>query len=156
MAGRQWHWIAAGVAVLAVFAAVLLNDTTSSNVIRAHPFATTDRTPEVGRPVLAVPTVDATTVTKTTQPVAPAPQVKQTSPPPAPPPPSTTPNTRTPGIPPRTTLSFVLPEIPEIPVFFPDCETAWFFGAAPMDEDEPGYRRELDRDHDGVACESTR
>jgi hypothetical protein len=135
-------------AAVAVFVAVLLNDTSSSNIVRGHPFASVDYKPEVGRPVLATPTIDATTVTKATAPAQP-PQVKQT-PPAAPPPSSTTAEPEPPAKPPKVTLTLT---IPEIPVFFPDCETAWLFGAAPMERDEPGYRRELDRDRDGVACE---
>jgi outer membrane biosynthesis protein TonB len=148
MAGRQWHWIVAGMAAVAVFVAVLLNDTTSSSIVRADPFASVDYTPEVGRPILATPTVDATTVTKATPPpVQQQPPVKQT--PPAAPTPSTA-EPKPPAKPPKVTVTLT---IPEIPVYFPDCETAWFFGAAPIEEDEPGYRRELDRDRDGVACE---
>ena len=146
MAGRQWHWIAAGMAAVAVFAAVLLNDTTSSSIARAHPFASIQYTPEVGRPILATPTIDATTVTNAT-PLAQSP-VKQT--PPAAPPPSTKPEPKPPAKPPKVTLTLT---VPGLPVYFPDCETAWFFGAAPIGKDEPGYRRELDRDRDGVACE---
>lgn len=148
MAGRQWHWIAAGMAAVAVFAAVLLNDTSSSSIVRAHPFASVDYTPEVGRPILATPTVDATTVTKATPLAQPQQPAKQT--PPSAPPPSSTADPKPPAKPPKITLSLT---VPEIPVYFPDCETAWFFGAAPIERDEPGYRKELDRDRDGVACE---
>jgi outer membrane biosynthesis protein TonB len=150
MAGRQWHWIAAGMAAVAVFVAVLLNDTTSSNIFRAQPFTTIDHTPEVGEPILATPTVDATTVPPAPRTTQPQPQqpVRQT--PPAAPPPSTAAEPNLPVKPPKITLTLTLPEIP---VFFPDCETAWFFGAAPIEKGKPGYRKELDRDRDGVACE---
>jgi hypothetical protein len=152
MAGRQWHWIAAGMAAVAVFVAVLLNDTTSSSIVRGHPFASVDYTPEVGSPVLATPTVDATTVTKATpQAQVQRPPVKLT-PSAAPPPSTATPEPEPPAKPPKVTLSLTLPEL-ELPVFFPDCDTAWFFGAAPIEKGEPGYRKELDRDRDGVACE---
>jgi len=38
-------------------------------------------------------------------------------------------------------------------VFFASCHLARLAGAAPIERGEPGYRRGLDRDHDGVACE---
>ena len=38
-------------------------------------------------------------------------------------------------------------------VWYPDCNAAWAAGAAPIQRGEPGYRRKLDADHDGVACE---
>jgi hypothetical protein len=38
-------------------------------------------------------------------------------------------------------------------VFFASCRLARLAGAAPIERDEPGYRRGLDRDLDGVACE---
>ena len=148
MAGRQWHWIAAGMAAVAVFVAVLLNDSTSNNIVRARPFASVDYTPEVGRPILATPTIDATTVTKATPPPVQSPAAKPT--PPAALPPSIPAEPKPPAKPPKITLSL---SVPELPVFFPDCETAWLFGAAPIRQGEPGYRRELDRDRDGVACE---
>src|SRR5688500_3250591 len=148
MAGRQWHWIAAGMAAVAVFVAMLLNDTTSSSIFRAQPFATIDHTPDVGRPILATPPVDATTVTPATRTAQPQQPARQT--PPATPPPSTTTEPEPPAKPPKITLTLTLPEIP---VFFPDCDTARFFGAAPIEKGKPGYRKELDRDRDGVACE---
>ena len=38
-------------------------------------------------------------------------------------------------------------------MFFASCHLARLAGAAPIDRGEPGYRRGLDSDHDGVACE---
>jgi hypothetical protein len=38
-------------------------------------------------------------------------------------------------------------------VYFPNCSAARAAGAAPIHAGEPGYRRKLDRDGDGVACE---
>ena len=38
-------------------------------------------------------------------------------------------------------------------VYYPNCAAARAAGAAPIHFGEPGYRRKLDRDHDGVACE---
>jgi hypothetical protein len=37
--------------------------------------------------------------------------------------------------------------------YYPNCGSARAAGAAPIDRGEPGYRVELDRDEDGVACE---
>ncbi|MET0233029.1 MAG: excalibur calcium-binding domain-containing protein [Kibdelosporangium sp.] len=143
---------------MAVLAAVLLHDTTSGSIARAHPFAGIDFTPEVGRPVLAVPTLDATPVTKDTPPPAQTVPVKPSSAPSATPTPTSPPTriTRPPAKPPKMTLSIPVPAEGAFPVFYPDCETAWFFGAAPIGNDEPGYREQLDRDHDGIACELPR
>ena len=38
-------------------------------------------------------------------------------------------------------------------VYYPNCTAARAAGAAPIYQGEPGYRRKLDRDGDGVACE---
>jgi hypothetical protein len=37
--------------------------------------------------------------------------------------------------------------------YYPNCAAARAAGAAPIYVGEPGYRRKLDRDGDGVACE---
>lgn len=37
--------------------------------------------------------------------------------------------------------------------YFQNCSAARAAGAAPLRRDDPGYRRALDRDNDGVACE---
>jgi hypothetical protein len=42
--------------------------------------------------------------------------------------------------------------IPSPIVFYQNCQQAWAAGAAPMYWGQPGYRPELDEDHDGVAC----
>lgn len=41
-------------------------------------------------------------------------------------------------------------------VYYPDCRAAWSAGAAPISEGMPGYRPEMDGDHDGIACEPHR
>ena len=41
---------------------------------------------------------------------------------------------------------------PEI-TYYPNCKKAKAAGAAPLYRGDPGYREELDRDGDGVACE---
>jgi hypothetical protein len=38
-------------------------------------------------------------------------------------------------------------------VYFKNCDAARAAGAAPLHRGDPGYRSELDRDGDGVACE---
>jgi len=38
-------------------------------------------------------------------------------------------------------------------VFYPNCATARYLGAAPIRRGEPGYRTQLDADNDGIACE---
>lgn len=44
---------------------------------------------------------------------------------------------------------------PESPnVYYANCSEVRAAGAAPLHRGEPGYRSGLDRDHDGVACES--
>jgi hypothetical protein len=51
----------------------------------------------------------------------------------------------------------VAPEpAPEVPVaaFYQNCDAVRAAGAAPLYTDDPGYSRKLDRDGDGVACES--
>jgi hypothetical protein len=40
--------------------------------------------------------------------------------------------------------------------YFPNCDAARSAGAAPMRRGEPGYRAQLDRDDDGIACEPSR
>lgn len=37
--------------------------------------------------------------------------------------------------------------------YYKNCSEARAAGAAPIREGEPGYRRALDRDGDGIACE---
>lgn len=143
MGGRKWHWIAAGVAALAVVGAVLANDTKPRGELQAHTFPTVSYEPQYGRAVTAQPTVDATTVAKTTTPPPAPPPRKQSSPPPSP---SPTPTSETPDF--TITLT-----VPDIPVFYPNCAYARLVGAAPIHKDEPGYREELDRNRNGIACE---
>lgn len=37
-------------------------------------------------------------------------------------------------------------------VYYKDCDAAREAGAAPLRKGDPGYRSELDRNNDGVAC----
>lgn len=41
-------------------------------------------------------------------------------------------------------------------VYYPNCAAARAAGAAPIMMGRPGYRRELDADNDGIACEPYR
>ena len=41
-------------------------------------------------------------------------------------------------------------------VYYPNCNAARAAGAAPIRVGQPGYRGELDRDGDGIACEPYR
>jgi hypothetical protein len=40
--------------------------------------------------------------------------------------------------------------------YYPNCAAARSAGMAPLSVGEPGYRDELDRDGDGIACEPLR
>ncbi|ONI72612.1 hypothetical protein ALI144C_42050 [Actinosynnema sp. ALI-1.44] len=149
--GRPWHWIAAGTAAVAVVVAVMVSDTSDGNSFISKPFAATERTPDVGNPILAMPTMDATTVTRTTT-TAPAPPPVRATPPSNKPPAKTPSPHRHQPPPPQTKWTITLP-MPDFPWYYPDCETARFFGAAPLRRGHPSYRDDLDNDHDGVACD---
>ena len=41
-------------------------------------------------------------------------------------------------------------------VYYANCDAARAAGAAPIYRGQPGYRSELDRDNDGIACEPYR
>ena len=63
---------------------------------------------------------------------------------------------RTPTPTPTVTVTKT-PEASEAPanpyVYYKNCDAARAAGAAPLHRGDPGYRSELDRDGDGVACE---
>jgi len=148
MSGRQrWHWIAAGVAGLAVVGAVLLNDGPHEPSLSAHPFPTVDHhVPDNGSAIIASPPMDVTTVTSTT----PKPKTSSSPPPPAQP----APHHRTET---HLTVTFDLSDLHglgDLDDLFDDCDVARAFGVAPMRKGQPGYRADLDRDHDGIACEN--
>ncbi|WP_324197952.1 excalibur calcium-binding domain-containing protein [Nocardia abscessus] len=47
-----------------------------------------------------------------------------------------------------------MPPRPAAPsISYPNCAAAKAAGAAPLRRGEPGYRPELDRDKDGIACD---
>nr|WP_231862737.1 excalibur calcium-binding domain-containing protein [Sphingorhabdus sp. M41] len=45
---------------------------------------------------------------------------------------------------------------PQSSAYYPNCTAARSAGAAPLYVGDPGYRFELDRDGDGIACEPYR
>jgi hypothetical protein len=63
------------------------------------------------------------------------------------PPPTTTPATTTPATTPPTTPS-------SSGGFYANCDEAHQAGAAPILQGQAGYRAALDRDGDGIACET--
>jgi hypothetical protein len=98
---------------------------------------------------LATTTTSTAPTTTTTAPTTTAPTTTTTVPPTtttAPPvvPPPTEP------LPPPTTVA---PTTTTQGVRYRDCTEAWFAGALPLFEGEPGYSPRLDRDGDGEACE---
>lgn len=101
-------------------------------------------------PAAPTPTPRPVLVTPTPAPPAPAPVV----PPPAAPapvvaPPASTPPAPQPPAPPMTAPPPTAPP----GVYYANCYEARAAGAAPLYAGQPGYRVELDRDRDGVACE---
>ncbi|MFR9774289.1 excalibur calcium-binding domain-containing protein [Nocardia sp. SC052] len=74
----------------------------------------------------------------------------------APTPPSVTvaPDPPTVAVPTPPVAAVPAPPRPVAPsIFYPNCAAARAAGAAPLRCGEPGYRPELDRDKDGIACE---
>ena len=45
------------------------------------------------------------------------------------------------------------PEAATPATYFANCREAWAAGAAPIRSGEPGYRKGMDGDSDGIACE---
>ncbi len=50
----------------------------------------------------------------------------------------------------------VFTHAPKLPVYYRNCAAARAAGVAPIRRGEPGYRKFLDADDDGVACEPYR
>lgn len=150
-AGR-WHWAAAGAVSLAVAGAVLANDTDQPRgVVDATSLPTVGNyQPDYGQAVIATPPLNASTVTKTT---SAAPPVKTTSTtsaaPPAPREQRDDDEREDEDEDPALTI---LP-VPGLPVYFPNCDFARAVGAAPIYQNQPGYRLALDRNRNGIACE---
>ncbi|HEX5522814.1 MAG TPA: excalibur calcium-binding domain-containing protein [Pedococcus sp.] len=53
---------------------------------------------------------------------------------------------------PANTPEVNVPDAPA-PAYYANCDAARRAGAAPIRRGEPGYRRDLDRDGDGIACD---
>ncbi len=45
-------------------------------------------------------------------------------------------------------------ETVEEDIYYANCDEARDAGAAPIHDGDPGYRSELDRDNDGIACDT--
>ncbi|WP_344521093.1 excalibur calcium-binding domain-containing protein [Streptomyces rectiviolaceus] len=92
---------------------------------------------------------------------SPTPSPSLSSPTPAEPSPSLSESVTPPPRPAETATETEAPEPPPSPessaapdVYYENCAEARAAGAAPLIAGEPGYRPELDRNLDGVACES--
>lgn len=95
-----------------------------------------DRTNEIFNPVDGAPSTGAPeTVPALPEPPPPGPNPEPNPNPPPPPEPEPE------------------PEPEEEDVYYANCAEARRAGAAPIYRGEPGYRRGLDRDNDGVACD---
>lgn len=99
----------------------------------------------------AGPTAGPTTVARKTVPKATAPKTAAPKAPRAPLPLVPAPETVAPAKPRRTTAAEAAPAPA---AYYPNCAAARAAGAAPLLVGEPGYRPALDRDKDGVACET--
>ena len=58
------------------------------------------------------------------------------------------------AVPPTTTVTVTPTVTPPVPPLFADCAAVRAAGRAPLRFDQPGYRRDLDSDGDGRACEA--
>lgn len=120
--------------------------TTTRATTTVKPTTTARATTTTAAPTTTAPTTTAPPTTAAPTTVAP--------PPTAPPPPPTTP-------PPPPTTAYVPPPAPFVEPVAPDaggsfknCDAARAAGAAPVRVGDPGYGRHLDRDGDGVGCET--
>ncbi len=117
--------------------------------------ATSDSGEDTAAPKAPRETVTVTitvTVTVTPSPAAPSlrPFAATTAPvPAAKPPPARKPAPPKPAAPKPAPV-----EEPEPAAYYANCAAARAAGAAPLHRGDPGYRSGLDRDGDGVACES--
>lgn len=147
---RGWK-IAGGVAGVLVVAGLVgsLGDDDNSSSVASTVTETVTQT----RQSTAVSTTTSISATTTTTTTTTAPPVTTTESVPDPNLPD--PNVPNPGIPytPDPSLGISSPPI-DVGVYYSDCAEARAAGAAPIYRDEPGYRSELDRNNDGVACES--
>jgi hypothetical protein len=152
---RKWPWIVAGVFALLVIVGLVAPtedkaaDTpkavveTSTPVITSPPRPTTATTTTTAAPVTRVVTSVVTSVVE-------VPATRAI--------PDTNTATRAPlPLVPQTSTPVYVPVAPEPDagaVYYANCTAVKAAGAAPIMEGEPGYRAALDRDDDGVACET--
>jgi micrococcal nuclease len=61
--------------------------------------------------------------------------------------------TRAPAAKPAASAKPKPTRLPVVEVYYANCTEARAAGAAPMHKGDPGYREEMDRDRDGIACE---
>lgn len=108
-----------------------------------------DAHPQFLTELAALAPVATTTTTTTT-----APTTTSTAPPTTQPPPP--PTTQAPPPPPPTTQAPPPPPPPtqSVSTYYENCSAAKAAGAAPVYRGDPGYGSHLDRDNDGVGCES--
>ena len=161
---RKWPWIAgaAVVGLVAIAAATGAGKSEESTT----PAATSSATAAATTTKSTVPsttktttssapptTTTATTLPTTTTTVAIVPLVPQvpetTTTPYVPPAPAYTP--------PKTTEPAYVPppaKVPDAGVYYANCAAVRAAGAAPIYRGDPGYSSKLDRDGDGVACET--
>jgi len=124
--------------VVAVLAALTACGGTAPESDPSPTIETSDTTSSATTPP---PTTTTTTTTTTPPPAPPTTEVPDVVPPPVQPPPYTPPPAQPP------------PPAPA-DVYYANCAEARAAGAAPLHRGEPGYRSGLDRDDDGVACET--
>lgn len=147
------HWIISG-AVAAFWLFIILvatlapkqDDTASPSTATATASASPTVSPTTTLTATpAATTPPATTPPATTEPPAAAPVTQQPA----------APATRPAQAPPAP-VEQAPPPASEAPssVYYANCTAARNAGAAPILQGEPGYRPPLDRDHDGIACET--
>ncbi|MEU1545845.1 excalibur calcium-binding domain-containing protein [Nocardia sp. NPDC005745] len=118
--------------------------------------AETASTPTTTTPVTTsvVTAAHTTHLPPTTTAAPPAPTALETTTAPTPPPAAIAPAPPAAVVPTPPAVVAPVPPRPAAPnVYYSNCAAAKAAGAAPLRRGEPGYRSELDRDKDGVACE---
>ena len=135
-----------GVGVVAPDALPISPFTSSHDVAVPAPAASKPAAP-VNPSIVTSAKPSGRTTTPTVAPTSTAPTIPRADEPAATPAsPSTTSTTK------RATATATPTALPSS-VYYKNCDAAWKAGAAPLRVGQPGYRVELDGDHDGVACE---
>jgi hypothetical protein len=104
-------------------------------------------------PIPTIGTSDTTT-TDTTPPPTTTTTTTSTTPPPPAAPATEVPDVAPPAQPAPYTPPVQPPPAAPAEAYYANCSEARAAGAAPLHRGEPGYRSGLDRDDDGVACET--